>query len=85
MREGSSIMSEYEYDWPEEQTPAAFCDQYNAHESHVYIAINGNTYACPGLTSAELAAIEAYDPGTCAHGMNADLCADPINHYPRDM
>lgn len=21
---------------------------------------------------------------TCVHGMSADLCADPVNHYPSD-
>lgn len=61
----------------------AFCDGFEVHEPHTYVAINGGLYDCDGLTAEQLAAIEAYDPGTCEHGLSADLCAGPM-HYPPD-
>jgi hypothetical protein len=76
---------DYEPDYyePEPPAPRAFCDGYEAHEPHHYVALNGNTYSCPGLTAEALAELEAYDPGTCEHGLSADLCAGP-GHYPMD-
>jgi len=73
---------EYMYD-NEPSPPRAFCDEYVVHEPHVYVAINANMYSCSGLTVADLAEIDAYDPGTCEHGLSADLCSGP-SHYPMD-
>lgn len=70
---------------PEEPlTPGAFCDFYEAHEPHVYVALNAETYSCPGLSAGELEELDAYDPGTCEHGLSADLCSGPM-HYPADF
>lgn len=68
-------MEDYD-DWCE-PTPRAFCDQYVVHEPHVYQALNRNMYDCPGLSAEAL----AYDPGTCHHGMSADLCMDPVGPH----
>lgn len=67
-----------------EATPAAFCDTYAAHDSHIYSAINRNTYACPGFTADDVAALEAQQAlPPCEHGLSASLCAGP-GHYPAD-
>jgi len=72
-------------DWEtaEPAAPRAYCDGHEIHERHHYVALNGNTYSCPGLSAAELAEWDAYDPGTCEHGLSADLCSGP-SHYPMD-
>jgi hypothetical protein len=64
--------------------PHSYCDKYVVEEPHIYVAINGGLYSCPGLTADQLAELEAYDPGTCEHGLNADLCYGPM-HYPPDL
>lgn len=64
---------------PDEPLSRAFCDIYVVHGPHAYRALDRQHYDCPGLTDVEL----AYDPGTCEHGMRADLCAGP-GHYPPD-
>lgn len=58
-----------------------FCDNYEVHEPHVYRALNQNMYDCDGLTEAQLAELDAYDPGTCEHGLSADLCGGPMHWY----
>jgi hypothetical protein len=67
-----------------EPLPAAFCDEYVAHEAHVYGAINGLTYSCPGLTAQELAAEEADAALQCEHGLRASLCGGPMHWYDID-
>lgn len=73
-------------DYPEEEfydpepVTRGFCDGYEVHEPHVYVAINQNLYSCPGLTQEQLDEMDAYDPGTCEHGLSADLCSGPM-HY----
>jgi hypothetical protein len=71
------------YDRAEPAPARAFCNSYTAHEAHVYVALNSEMYACPGLTAGDLADHLAYDPGTCEHGLSADLCSGP-NHYGAD-
>ncbi|HEU5046093.1 MAG TPA: hypothetical protein VFT75_18380 [Nocardioidaceae bacterium] len=66
-----------------EPTPAAFCDNYTAHEPHGYFALNRSFYACPGITEQELTDLDAYEAsvGTCEHGMRADRCGGPMHWY----
>lgn len=63
-----------------EPAPRAFCDLYQVHETHYYVAINGRTYNCIGCTPEDMLYIESYDPGECEHGLSADLCSGPM-HY----
>ena len=76
-------MSEYDYDWPEPQAALlhAFCDVYDQHGPHVYTALNGEPYNCPGMSREQAAWFES-EP-ECEHGLRASLCAGP-NHYPAD-
>jgi hypothetical protein len=61
--------------------PKAFCDNdAEAHEPHIYSAINGRIYNCVGITAAELAELEARASLTCEHGLSLDLCSGPM-HY----
>lgn len=67
-----------------EPLPRAFCDNYAAHEAHVYQAINGNMYDCAGMTAEDVAEMEAEaNRPPCPHGLSAALCAGP-GHYPPD-
>jgi hypothetical protein len=75
----------YDLDQEGVGVPPAFCDNYSAaHEPHTYSAINGRIYRCVGITAAELTELEARANLSCEHGLSLDLCADPVNHYPRD-
>jgi len=58
----------------------SFCDGYKVHAPHVYVARNSEMYSCPGLSVEEMTEDAAYDPGTCKHGLSADLCSGPF-HY----
>lgn len=73
--------------WEAEMPPTlpAFCDQYVVHEPHVYRAVNGETYKCPGWDEKDEAALRAemLEP-PCEHGLSARLCTGP-GHYPPDM
>lgn len=76
-------MYEEDYEDDYEPSPFAFCDEYEAHEPHHYVAINQNVYSCPGMSAEEYEEWAAYDPGVCEHGLSADLCSGPM-HYPPD-
>lgn len=67
-----------------EPIPRAFCDQYEIHNDHVYRAINGNTYSCPGFDAEDMAALVAeQNAPPCEHGLSQSLCAGP-GHYPME-
>lgn len=62
----------------------AFCDSYEVHEDHVYVALNAELYKCPGMTAEDLAAIYVEENRTpCEHGLSQTLCSGP-QHYPSD-
>jgi hypothetical protein len=81
-----SEIAEYEEDYdtfiPEmdQPRPDAFCDTYEAHDPHIYRALNTNYYRCPGIGTADLAELMAMTEATCEHGMAAWLCSGPM-HY----
>lgn len=78
-------MDEDEYEeYDVEPVPGAFCDRYEVHEGHVYVALNSNVYKCPGFDAEDAAALEreANQP-PCPHGLSQSLCAGP-GHYPTD-
>ena len=90
MHEDDWLEAAYEerYEFPDEEDwyydepiDRAFCDNYDPHGPHIYSAINGNLYDCSGLTQEQLDEIEAYDPGTCEHGLSADDCGGPEHWY----
>ena len=60
-----------------------FCDLYKPHEAHVYCAINSMMFACPGITSEDLAEMDSESKAVCEHGLSASLCNGP-NHYGYD-
>lgn len=75
------LVTEYDYDYPEDPIPGAFCDVYDIHEPHVYTALNQRFYRCPGMSREQAEKLES-DP-ECEHGLSQSLCAGP-NHYPTD-
>lgn len=65
------------FDEEMEPIPRAFCDRYEVHVPHVYLAINGNHYDCPGFTAGDLADLETAEVNaeTCEHGLAMELCS----------
>lgn len=68
---------------PEMDQPSrnAYCDVYEVHDGHIYRALNGNHYDCPGLSAGDHASLIESANDVCEHGMSAALCGGPMHWY----
>jgi len=62
-----------------EPVQRGFCDVYEVFEPHIYSAINGNVYDCPGMTRKDLAELHATMDAECEHGMSLISCSGPMH------